>query len=571
MVATATRAWMGADLRSIRLEEGADGFHRSWIMLFPEGTFDHEQYGELDFSAKTLSEIKRNFDSGAREIEIAIDRDHKATEGDSTAMGWLEQMQLRPALSDGTPAGLWGCIRWTDIGLHEIEAQHFRYFSPEFKPEYTNQLSGKQFHNVVIGGALTNRPFLKAMPAIALAEVSRKSWASVNKSKLPRSCFLVQGDASDKSTWKLPIYEGAGPLDADGHYTKRGALNINAVRAALAAIGGARTGTPMTGVGSGVRAKLQRLLEQYGGSSGSGGGGDSSASRAASEGGWNTMLAQGKTDVDYIDTSNIRLMDGSAGAGADQVSRKKPFVDDDMDVEEYADPEDDSMSYADGEGDQDGSFDKGADTHGAMTTDGHTHGKYAEHSHDGDGDHSDAPLKEKRGGKKMSEPRTRSELALQLAENNRRLAELSFKLYEAEAGKTLNALLPEGHKFSKVFAQQLKGWLLDEGYQLSEGKRSKVLSLIKMALSEKATVDMRKLGASFDQESRVTKRQGGSSTRLAEMGIGAGSPDDELAVMELAERLAQSEGKIQAGETLAALKLDDRVRFIQRATKEAAR
>lgn len=552
------------DLRGITLFESNDGAHRSWIMFFPEGTYEHETYGDLDFNAKTLREMKANFDAGAREIDIAIDRDHKATDGDSTAMGWVEAMELRPALSDGTPAGLWGCIRWTDIGLHEIESGHYRYFSPEFKPEYTNQLTGRTFHNVVIGGALTNRPFLKAIPAIALAEgVSRTAWGSIDKSSLPDSAFL------DPKNRRLPVYEGAGPKDANGRYTKRGKLNINGVEAALRAIHGARTGKPMSGLPAGIASKLQGWIDRY---SSGGGDGEGAASKAASEGGRMTVLANGATDIAYVDTGDdIRLMDGNTG-GSDQVSRKKPNVDDDMDVEEYAD-ENDGEQYADGEGDQDGGdgdgFDKSSDTHGAMSTDGHAHGKYAEHSHDGDASHADAPLKRGgKGGKQMSE----SALARQLAEQTRKLDELTFKLYEAEAGKTLNALLPEGHKFSRVFAQQLKGWMLAEGYQLSEGKRNKVLDLIRMALSEKATVDMRKLGASFDQESRRTVRLGGDSAQhnVAEKGIGAASPDTELAIMERAEQIALAEGKIQPGETLTALKLDERTRIILRATKEAA-
>ncbi len=97
---------------------------------------------------------------------------------------------------------------------------------------------------------------------VGKAEVSHRSWDSVDKTKLPRACFLVN-ESENRSEWKLPVYEGAGPLDSDGRYTKRGALNANAVRAALAAVGGARTGRPM-GVGSGVKATLSQLARRAG-------------------------------------------------------------------------------------------------------------------------------------------------------------------------------------------------------------------------------------------------------------------------------------------------------------------
>lgn len=245
----------------------------------------------------------------------------------------------------------------------------------------------------------------------------------------------------------------------------------------------------------------------------------------------------------------IQLLDGNTGAGTDQVSRTHPNTDDDMDVEEYAE---DGM-------DGDMGYDENSDTHGAMTTDGHSHGKYAEHSHDGDGDHSDAPLKETKRGKKMSEPRTKGEYALRLSEAERRLAEYDRRLYETQVGTTLNALLPEGHKFSRVFAAKLREWMVGDGYQLSEGKRSDVLELVKMALSEKAIVDTRKMGASYDQEARRTVRASDPTRQGTE---------DELLWLETAERIALSENKIQPGETLDVLSLAERERIMKRAWKE---
>jgi len=94
------------------------------------------------------------------------------------------------------------------------------------------------------------------------AKVSTRDWSSVDKSKLPRSCFLyTTGD--NKADWHLPVYEGGGEVGEDGMYSERGALNANAVRAALAAVGGARTGKAMS-VPSEVKATLDRLAAQCG-------------------------------------------------------------------------------------------------------------------------------------------------------------------------------------------------------------------------------------------------------------------------------------------------------------------
>jgi hypothetical protein len=483
-VAVATIApWRDVDLSAVKLEESADGKPRSWIMLMPVGNYEHPQYGKLDFTRSLLSEFKQHFDSRVRHIDIAFDRDHDAGE----ATGWLEQVQLRDD-------GLWGLVRWTTLGVQLLKDEIYRYFSPEFGP-WEDPRTKKHYENVLIGGALTNRPFLKEMPAVKLTEVSHKSWASVNKSELPRSCFLVQGDPDDKSTWKLPVYEGAGEKDADGHYTQRGPLNINAVRAALAAIGGARQGKPMSGVPGSVKSKLERWLKQYG-----------ADSKAANEAGrWNVEDVKGR-----------RLADGG----------------------------DDGEDYAEDDGDGDDGFDKKSDTHGAMKCGPHSHGKYGPHSHDGDADHSDAPLK---GEKSMSERRMvgEGEEVRQLREE---VASLRYKLYETEVGKQLGEWSTKSFRFrdgtdsagnvleatgqvaiSKRFRDQYRDFMLSDGVTMRDATRRKLNELIDTALSH-AVVDLSRRGSSFDQEDRARFR----ATREER-------PSDALDAH--ARRLAEAAGK----------------------------
>jgi hypothetical protein len=261
--------------RVFALSEGADGAHRSWIMLFPLGEYKHESYGKLNFTRERLSEIKRKFDSRVRYIDIALDADHAAAKGDTRATGWIERLELREQVPDaaapgGTqPGGLWGLIKWTPYGLTMLRADEYRYFSPEFGP-WKDPISGRVFKDVLCGGGLTNRPFLKNMGPVMLselqgrrrlAEVSTKPWGSVDKAKLPDSAFL------DSTNRRLPIYEGTGDVGADGRYTQRGPLNIHGAEAALAAIHGARSGKPMSGVPAGAVARLKALIAKHKGTS----------------------------------------------------------------------------------------------------------------------------------------------------------------------------------------------------------------------------------------------------------------------------------------------------------------
>ena len=93
------RRWQEVYRPAVRLgEPGSDGFHRSWIMLMPEGTFRHPEYGRLAFTRRKLQEFKRHFDAKVRKIDIALDRDHDA----KAATGWLEQVEYRAARGPDT-------------------------------------------------------------------------------------------------------------------------------------------------------------------------------------------------------------------------------------------------------------------------------------------------------------------------------------------------------------------------------------------------------------------------------------------------------------------------------------
>ncbi|HEY6022022.1 MAG TPA: hypothetical protein VIY48_19795 [Candidatus Paceibacterota bacterium] len=99
--------------------------------------------------------------------------------------------------------------------------------------------------------------------ALAEAETSDASWATVDKAKLPAKCFLWVEDPTKKETWHLPYREGTGGIDPQtGMYRDAGAVNLGALRAIAAAVGGARSGKPMS-LPPEIKAKMQRLMKQY--------------------------------------------------------------------------------------------------------------------------------------------------------------------------------------------------------------------------------------------------------------------------------------------------------------------
>jgi phage I-like protein len=62
--------------------------------------------------------------------------------------------------------GLWAGVKWTDEGVQLLEQRAFKYFSPEFYEMYEDPETRKKYSHVLVGGALTNKPYFKELEAV---------------------------------------------------------------------------------------------------------------------------------------------------------------------------------------------------------------------------------------------------------------------------------------------------------------------------------------------------------------------------------------------------------------------
>lgn len=134
----------------------------SWIHAMTKGKYDHVVYGEIDFSDERLQRFAQSVKQKVRDIDPDIDYDHKARSGD--AAGWVKDAEVR---SDG----LYLYVEWTANAAKKIKAKEYRYFSPEFVDEWVHPKNGTKFQDVLNGGAITNRPFLKDLAPLNLSEM----------------------------------------------------------------------------------------------------------------------------------------------------------------------------------------------------------------------------------------------------------------------------------------------------------------------------------------------------------------------------------------------------------------
>ncbi len=154
----------GMRMYEIQLATGKE----KWYLVIPRGIYQHQEYGELDFNDHFFEEMLQNYKNNVLgNTKPFIDQDHDQR----GAAGWVNDMKY-------DDNGMWAKIEWTPVGIDLIKNKIYKYFSPAYG-DYQDPKTGKVYHNVFRGGALTNIPFLKELPEIELKEGKAKELINV--------------------------------------------------------------------------------------------------------------------------------------------------------------------------------------------------------------------------------------------------------------------------------------------------------------------------------------------------------------------------------------------------------
>jgi phage I-like protein len=142
-------------------EGSTDAQVPSEIHVVPTGKWDHPVYGEMEITTAHIREFVQNFkDKVRRDIPITQGHDNGMSGGELPAIGWFTDVVDRGV------NGLWAGVRWTDEGVQLLERRAFKYFSPEFYEMYEDPETRKKYSHVLVGGALTNKPYFKELEAV---------------------------------------------------------------------------------------------------------------------------------------------------------------------------------------------------------------------------------------------------------------------------------------------------------------------------------------------------------------------------------------------------------------------
>lgn len=141
---------------SVRGLQFSDGCEDVRIQVCKDGRWSHPKFGEINVDASTRKAFVENFTNNVRKCgDLPLDYDHQP----GPAPGWIVGLY-------NSDDALFADVKMTPSGLEKIRNGEYRFFSPEWHPDWQDPETGKHHGPTLFGGGLTNRPFFRGMAAI---------------------------------------------------------------------------------------------------------------------------------------------------------------------------------------------------------------------------------------------------------------------------------------------------------------------------------------------------------------------------------------------------------------------
>jgi len=139
------------------------------LELLRQGNYKHPWYGEIVFDKKYFVSCIQNFVNDVVQREISFDAQHMPWLG---AVAWLKKLMLRRRSfkNDVNRWVLLGKADFTEDGEEMIRKKRFKYFSIEVHDNFTDRETDEEYGPTVMGGSVTNRPFIPGMLPVELSE-----------------------------------------------------------------------------------------------------------------------------------------------------------------------------------------------------------------------------------------------------------------------------------------------------------------------------------------------------------------------------------------------------------------
>jgi phage I-like protein len=152
----------------------ADPPVEGWYQVDLQGRWEGHPAGAYRLTPADIRCIVSYFNSACRAngVELPVDYEHQGVVAkllgkSAESGGWINALEARNGDTE-----LWAHIRWVDDAQALIRAKKFRYLSSHLMRNYADPVTGKLIPWVLDSVALTNRPFKKALPAVANSDAA---------------------------------------------------------------------------------------------------------------------------------------------------------------------------------------------------------------------------------------------------------------------------------------------------------------------------------------------------------------------------------------------------------------
>jgi len=149
---------------------------KAWVNILNLGAFHHDEYGEIEFTREHFDSWVRNFKAGVfgglgpdGKPRIAVDYSHAmdadgVRPDDQKAAGYILDLKLEDER-------VMALIEFSKPAADGIKAGEWAWYSVSVADSVRDQRTGTDTGPIMVGGALTNRPFMPGLQPIQLTDL----------------------------------------------------------------------------------------------------------------------------------------------------------------------------------------------------------------------------------------------------------------------------------------------------------------------------------------------------------------------------------------------------------------
>lgn len=192
-----------------------------WVEAIAPKTYITPAYGDVVVASQKIDNFINNLNNNVRGQDVAIDYEHGLDPAKGKkAAGWIRGARKNAS------GNLELALEFTEPAKQEIINKEWKYFSLEWDDEWLHP-DGVIYQDVVMGGALTNRPVAKGLMPINFSEIFGETsdyefavWSTAYVNDLPDSSFAwiqpggtKKDGKTDSAHRHLPYKDANGKID----------------------------------------------------------------------------------------------------------------------------------------------------------------------------------------------------------------------------------------------------------------------------------------------------------------------------------------------------------------------